>query len=139
MNKLPQHKASQYSECGVVLHCFDSQGISHASVCYSHQDDYYVLGLLTQGRACGIIDFKDLLLTAGDVFLIQPGQVHRFVSSEKTLLPLLFLATIITGIKIHLAGHGDGQAGGHSWLVAHVVLTVIFTVSTILHIFKRKK
>lgn len=82
MNKLPQHKASQYSEYGVVLHRFDSHGISHAPVCYAHQDDYYVLGLLTQGRACGIIDFKELQLTEGDVFLIQPGQVHRFVSSE---------------------------------------------------------
>ena len=82
MNKLPQHKASQYSEYGVVLHRFDSHGISHAPVCYAHQDDYYVLGLLTQGRACGIIDFKELQLKEGDVFLIQPGQVHRFVSSE---------------------------------------------------------
>ena len=82
MNKLPLHKASQYSEYGVVLHHFDSHGISHAPVCYAHQDDYYVLGLLTQGMACGIIDFKELQLTAGDVFLIQPGQVHRFVSSE---------------------------------------------------------
>ena len=82
MNKLPQHKASQYSEYGVVLHRFNSHGISHAPVCYAHQDDYYVFGLLTQGNACGIIDFKELKLTAGDVFLIQPGQVHRFVSSE---------------------------------------------------------
>lgn len=82
MNKLPQHKASQYSEYGVVLHRFDSHSISHAPVCYAHQDDYYVLGLLTQGEACGIIDFKELQLEAGDVFLIQPGQVHRFVSSE---------------------------------------------------------
>ena len=81
MNKLPQHKASQYSEYGVVLHHFDSHGISHAPVCYAHQDDYYVLGLLMQGRACGVIDFKELQLTAGDVFLVQPGQVHRFVSS----------------------------------------------------------
>ena len=82
MNKLPQHKASQYSEYGVVLHRFDSHGISHTPICYAHQDDYYVLGLLTQGRACGIIDFKELQLMAGDVFLIQPGQVHRFISSE---------------------------------------------------------
>ena len=81
MNKLPQHKASQYSEYGVVLHHFDSHCMSHAPVCYAHQDDYYVLGFLTQGRACGVIDFKELQLTVGDVFLVQPGQVHRFISS----------------------------------------------------------
>lgn len=57
----------------------------------------------------------------------------------ETLLPLLLLATILTGIKLHVAGHGDGQAGEHSWLVAHVVLTVIFAVLTIWHILKRKK
>lgn len=82
MNNLPQHKASQYSEYGVVLHRFNSQGITHSPVCYAHQDDYYVLGLLSRGKACGVIDFNELQLKEGDVFLIQPGQVHRFVSSE---------------------------------------------------------
>ena len=35
------------------------------------------------GMACGIIDFKEMRLKTGDVFLIQPGQVHRFVNSEE--------------------------------------------------------
>ncbi len=83
MNKLPQHKASQYSEFGVVLHPFNSHGINHTPVSYAHQDDYYVFGLLTQGTACGVIDFKEMRLTAGDVFLIQPGQVHRFIGSAQ--------------------------------------------------------
>ena len=82
MNRIPQHKASQYSECGVVLHTFSSQGINHTPVSYAHQDDYYIFGLLTKGTACGIIDFKELHLKEGDVFLVQPGQVHRFVSAQ---------------------------------------------------------
>ena len=82
MNRIPQHKASQYSEYGVVLHPFSSQGINHTPVSYAHQDDYYIFGLLAKGTACGIIDFKELYLKEGDVFLVQPGQVHRFVSSE---------------------------------------------------------
>ena len=82
MNKIPQHKASQYSEYGVALHHFSSQGINHTPVSYAHQDDYYILGLLTKGTACGIIDFKELHLKEGVVFLVQPGQVHRFVSSQ---------------------------------------------------------
>lgn len=82
MNRIPQHKASQYSEYGVVLHRFSSQGINHTPVSYAHQDDYYIFGLLTKGMACGVIDFKELHLKEGDVFLVQPGQVHRFVSSE---------------------------------------------------------
>ena len=63
----------------------------------------------------------------------------RSKMSVETLLPILLLATILTGIKLHVTGHGDGQDAQHSWLVAHVVLTLVFTVSTIWHICKRKK
>lgn len=59
--------------------------------------------------------------------------------SVETLLPLLLLATFLTGIKPHVTGHGDGQEAQHPWLVAHVVSTIIFTVFSIWHIFKRKK
>lgn len=82
MNRIPQHKASQYSELGVVLYHFSSSSMNHTPITYAHQDDYYVFGLLTKGKACGIIDFKELHLNEGDVFVVQPGQVHRFVSSE---------------------------------------------------------
>ena len=37
---------------------------------------------IPQHKACGIIDFKELHLKEDDVFLVQPGQVHRFVSSQ---------------------------------------------------------
>lgn len=81
MNKIPLHKASQYSESGMVLHHFSSYDISHVPVGYAHQDDYYIFGVLTHGTACGIIDFKEMHLKFGDVFFVLPGQVHRFVSS----------------------------------------------------------
>lgn len=81
MNKIPQHQASEYFELGMVLHHFSSHDISHAPICYAHQDDYYILGFLKHGAACGIIDFKELHLASGDVFFVLPGQVHRFVSS----------------------------------------------------------
>lgn len=84
MNRLPQHKASQYTEFGVALHHLSpTHGGSHAPIGYAHQDDYYILGLLTRGRARGLIDFKETQLVAGDVFLVQPGQVHRFIDAEQ--------------------------------------------------------
>lgn len=83
MNRLSQHKASQYSERGVVLHHISSLDIGHTPIGYAHQDGYYTFGLLTKGTARRIIDFKEMKLTAGEMFLIQPGQVHRFVSSEE--------------------------------------------------------
>lgn len=64
------------------MYHFTSFGMGHAPIQYAHQDDYYIFGLMTRGTACGIVDFKELRLNAGDVFLVQPGQVHRFVSTE---------------------------------------------------------
>lgn len=49
---------------------------------YAHQDDYYVIGLVEKGAGRGIIDFKECDFSQGDVFLIQPGQVHRFIDSK---------------------------------------------------------
>ena len=57
----------------------------------------------------------------------------------ESLLPLLLLATIATGVKLHVVGHDDEQAVWHSWLVAHIVSTVVFTVLTILHISHKSK
>lgn len=59
--------------------------------------------------------------------------------SVERMLPLFLLATIVTGIKLHVAGHINGQAAQHDWLVAHVASTVVFVGSTVWHIVKRKK
>ena len=82
-NRIPQHKASLYIDSMVVLHKISIDSThNHAPIKYAHQDDYYIFGLLTKGTAHGFIDFKELHLKAGDAFIVQPGQVHRFVSFE---------------------------------------------------------
>lgn len=83
MSGLPQHKASECAGFGVRLRRISSTTAGPAPVTYAHQDDYYIFGLVESGSACGVIDFKVRQLAAGDVFLIQPGQVHRFVTSER--------------------------------------------------------
>lgn len=82
MNKLPQHKASQISDFGVYLRRINSSQSNHVPITYAHQDDYYIFGLVENGEGCGIIDFKEQHFSSGDAFLIQPGQVHRFINSE---------------------------------------------------------
>lgn len=82
-----------------------------------------------------------------DVFFIPDAnykvpnlwQRIKNIKTVETLLPLLLLATIVTGIKLHVAGHRDGQEAQHAWLVAHVVSTIIFTFFTLWHIAKRKR
>jgi len=82
MPKLPQHKFAQLSDSGLHLRRISSLANIYAPVTYAHQDDYYIFGLIESGTGSGIIDFKEQHFSYGDVFLIQPGQVHRFVSAE---------------------------------------------------------
>lgn len=78
----PQHKAFMLSDFGMRLRRVASPQGEDTAVAYTHQDDYYIFGLMEKGTGCGIIDFKEQHVSSGDVFLIQPGQVHRFISSE---------------------------------------------------------
>lgn len=82
MNKLLQHKALLLSDFGVYLRRINSSQSNHVPITYAHQDDYYIFGLVENGEGCGIIDFKEQHFSSGDAFLIQPGQVHRFINSE---------------------------------------------------------
>lgn len=82
MPSLPQHKATQFSNSGIHLRMVLPSLNDNQPITYAHQDDYYIFGLLESGTGCGIIDFKEQHFHSGDVFLIQPGQVHRFIRSE---------------------------------------------------------
>lgn len=79
---LPQHKAFMLSDFGMRLRRVASPQGEDTAVAYTHQDDYYIFGLMEKGTGCGIIDFKEQHIYQGDVLLIQPGQVHRFIRSE---------------------------------------------------------
>lgn len=82
MSGLPLHRASQMSDFGLHLHRISSPDGRHGPVTYAHRDDYYIFGLIERGEGHGIIDFNELHLAEGDAFVIQPGQVHRFVRSD---------------------------------------------------------
>lgn len=82
MSTLPQHKSSLLAASGVCLRRINAAGNEHSPVTYAHQDDYYIFGLVEGGTGCGVIDFKEQRFAAGDMFLIQPGQVHRFLNAE---------------------------------------------------------
>lgn len=82
MPQLPQHKASAFLDLGMSLRRIPSPLSSGKPIGYAHQDDYYIFGIVEDGTACGLIDFKEYHFSKEDVFLIQPGQVHRFVSSD---------------------------------------------------------
>lgn len=49
-------------------------------------------------------------------------------------LIVLFVASLFTGIKIHLADHFDTHDAWHDWSVAHVVVNVLFLRTAVVHI-----
>lgn len=50
------------------------------------------------------------------------------------LLPLAFVMSAITGIGLHIAGHGTDHGAWHTWAVAHVVSSLIWLILGARHI-----
>lgn len=97
MNKLPQHHSTQFASSGMALVRTDPSCSAHSPIAYDHQDDYYIFVLLESGSGYGMVDFKEVLLEADDLCIIQPGQVHRFVSSVDTQGWMLFVDSRFIG------------------------------------------
>ncbi|MCD8236850.1 MAG: AraC family transcriptional regulator [Prevotellaceae bacterium] len=91
MDKLPQHKISMHSDFGIHLRKVNSSQSKHIPMTYAHQDDYYMFGLVENGKGCSIIDFKEQHFAPGDIVLIQPGQVHHCISLENAEYWVLFI------------------------------------------------
>ncbi|MDM8208291.1 AraC family ligand binding domain-containing protein [Bacteroides gallinaceum] len=95
--QLPQHKAFMLSDFGVRLRRIVSPQAGNEPVPYTHQDEYYIVGLLEKGMGCGVIDFKECSFSQGEIFLVQPGQAHRFVSSKDAEGWILFADSSFVG------------------------------------------
>lgn len=50
------------------------------------------------------------------------------------LLPLVFVASAVTGIGLHIAGHGISHEVWHYWAVAHVLSSFLWLISAAFHI-----
>ncbi len=70
------------SPSGVFLKHFVQYGKTEMRP-YAHRDDYYVVALLTDGSAAVEVDFERIELTAGDVLIVSPWQVHRRPAGEQ--------------------------------------------------------
>ena len=51
------------------------------------------------------------------------------------LLLLLFIATAISGFGMHITGHSDNHIIWHNWAVAHTLSTLLFVITTVIHIY----
>lgn len=64
-------------------------------------------------------------------FQIRTKMKTAFIMER--LLPLAFVATAVTGIGLHIAGHGINHYIWYNWTVAHVISSLIWLVSVVFH------
>lgn len=79
--QFPHHKASRLSDIGIHIRRICSRKDREKHVTYAHQDDYYNFGIIEKGSGKIVIDFNEYDLAHGDLFIIQPGQVHHVIDS----------------------------------------------------------
>lgn len=65
---------------------------------------------------------------------VSAGMAFRM----ERLLPLAFVASAVTGVGLHLAGHGASHEVWHNWSVAHVVASFLWLLSVALHVKRHK-
>lgn len=80
--EIPFSRMQKISPSGVFLKHFVQYGKTEMRP-YAHRDDYYVVALLTDGSAAVEVDFERIELTAGDVLIVSPWQVHRRPAGEQ--------------------------------------------------------
>ena len=49
------------------------------------------------------------------------------------LLPIAFVASAVTGIGLHIAGHGNSHETWHNWGVAHMAVSFLWLLSVAAH------
>lgn len=49
------------------------------------------------------------------------------------LLPLAFVASAVSGVGLHIAGHGADHEVWHNWAVAHVLSSFLWLISVAYH------
>lgn len=82
MEQIPQHRAALLSRHGIHARWVSQACAGREPVRYVHQDDYYIFIVMEKGTSRYLVDFKECELSEGAMAIIQPGQVHRFISAN---------------------------------------------------------
>lgn len=66
------------------------------------------------------------------------GDRLRSKLTVERLLPLLLLGVILTGVGLHIAGHGS-EAIEHRWAAAHIIISIGMVLASVWHIIKQNR
>ncbi len=99
---IPMHLHRNLTRSGVYLKIVTSENLGYHPIEYAHRDDYYIIGLITRGTVCVDIDFEMLTASEGEVGLIRPGQIHRFLNCENFEVLMLSIERSIVSDQYQL-------------------------------------
>ena len=91
MPQITRHKVTKIPELGLQLRRINDTETDSDYITYTHQDDYYIFGLVENGTVTVVVDFEEQQFFPNDIFIIQPGQIHRLSGTEKAVGWIFFV------------------------------------------------
>ncbi|MGH1388071.1 AraC family transcriptional regulator [Kordia sp.] len=86
MKLLPVYNISQFKEQDTSKHLycnrFKEHLRTHPFIEKPHRHDFHLLVIFTKGTGTHVVDFNSFEISAGSVFVLQPGQMHHWNLSK---------------------------------------------------------
>ena len=79
---IQHHTSSEVSSVGYSLRHIKPGTDTLSHIDFAHRDDYFMFGLIVQGRLRCTIDFQHYDLSPDSIVVVSPQQVHRFISGN---------------------------------------------------------
>jgi mannose-6-phosphate isomerase-like protein (cupin superfamily) len=64
-----------------------------------YHSEIFEVYLIAQGQSVAVVDGQEIKLTAGDMLVVEPHEVHTFVSSSEDYLHFVIHAPFVAGDK----------------------------------------
>lgn len=90
MKQIPWHQAVYRTRNGINIKEVSPEA-GPPLVTYTHRDDYYIFGVVTQGVCRASVDFTEREIRKGEVVCVFPGQVHVLTEVRDAHAFLLFV------------------------------------------------
>lgn len=74
--------------------------------CHYHQQMYEIY-LVARGAGTALVDGKSIALTAGNVLVVEPGEVHTFTESSDDYFHFVVQTPFVPGDKVSAPGRSE--------------------------------
>ncbi len=113
---IPMHLHRDITEAGIYQKIVTSENLVPHPIEYVHRDDYFILGLIVRGTVCIDIDFERQTISEGEIGLIRPGQVHRFVGGDDFEGWMFMIESGVVSDRYKLIFEKTSLSGNTLWL-----------------------